>query len=168
MLCSLRLAATCALALLLPACDALDAQAEFEDAAFFPPQGIFRTTDGVNAIGGENDPDDWRTAPIYGTRFLVTKRAFPNPASVSSEFVTIEVSVDGINAIPGGLQLVVNPGTPQRRVVATAPEATSTGFYFLSFSPSSIPGVQSGDLVRLVMFDGRGSVVTYGDLLIAS
>src|SRR5690606_40269367 len=87
-------------ALALGGCDAFEAQDAFEDDASEPPSGIFRTDDGVTPLGGENDPDDWRTAPLYATSlFSVTLRPFPNPVSFSGgETVTLQVTTG--DAIP--------------------------------------------------------------------
>ena len=158
------LALACTLSLVLVACDALDAQAEFENAASLPPQGIFRTTDGVSALNGENDPDDWRTAPLYafdGTR--VTLKAHPNPARLDDN-VILQLSTG--EAIPGGVRIRPVRGQQFAPILQTQ-EVSGPGVVTFSFFPGEIVGAQPGDLWRLIVFDGRSNVVTYGDLQIA-
>ena len=156
----------CLLPLALVGCDAVGGQAEFEDAAFSTPLGITRTNTDGSIV--ENDPDDWRISPLYSFSVFGLSPLTPNPVSLSEQFASLQIRIDGSNAVPGGLQLVANPGTPQRRTVATDPNAISSGIYILTFSPSVIPGIQPGDLVRLILYDGQGNIVSYGDMLIGS
>ena len=152
-------------ALSLSGCDANNAQGDFRIAAGAVPSGIFRTVDGMTPLNGENDPDDWRTAPIYVTSgFRVNRRAAPNPVQISgSGTVTIEVVTDA--RIPGGLQLVARDGFGSRTVLTPFIDILD-GFTLFTFFPSEIVGAQAGDLWRLVLFDSRGEPVTYGDLQI--
>lgn len=152
--------------LILSGCDATSDQAEFRVAASAIPFGIFRTDDGFTPLNGENDPDDWRTAPIYATSgFVVNRRASPNPARIAdSEVVTIEVLTS--EGIPGGLQLVARDGFGGRVVLSPFEEIPGGGFQNFSFFVTEILGAQVGELWRLILFDSRGEPVTYGDLLI--
>ena len=157
-------ALACTLPFLLAACDALNAQGEFEQAASLQPEGIFRTIDGATAINGEDDPDDWRTSPLYvfdGTR--VTLKAHANPARLE-DAVLLQLSAG--EAIPGGLRIVAFKGQ-QRRTLPNTQEVNGPGIVTFSFFAGEIIGAQPGDLWRLIVFDGRSNVVTYGDLQIA-
>lgn len=153
------------LALTLSACDALDAQVTFREEASFFPANIFRTDDGVNPIGDEDDADDWRTAPLYAGKFLVTQRAHPNPAS-RDEVVSIVVRISGFNVLPGGLRLVARSGDGRRETIAILPEATTDGSYSVEFFPGESLLLGQPGLYRLILFDSRSEPVTYGDLLV--
>ncbi len=152
--------------LILGGCDADNGQSDFRVAAGAIPSGIFRTDDGMTPLNGENDPDDWRTAPIYATSgFVVNRRASPNPARIAaSEVVTIEVLTTA--GIPGGLQLVARDGTGGRIALSAFESIPGGGFQTYAFFVSEILGAQAGELWRLILFDNRGEPVTYGDLLI--
>lgn len=152
-------------ALSLSSCDANNAQGDFRTAAGAVPSGIFRTTDGMTPLNGENDPDDWRTAPLHATSgFRVNSRAYPNPVRISStDIVMIVVVTDA--RIPGGLQLVARDGFGGRTVLTPFKDIPE-GFTVFTFFPSEILGAQAGDLWRLVLFDSRGEPATYGDLQI--
>ena len=160
-------AASCLLAsaLALAGCDASDAQGEFELAASQPPSGIARTDAQGNLLS--DDPDDWRTAPLYATSFFrVTIRPYPNPVSYAGgQPVVMQVQTG--DAIPGGLRLV--PYENGRRGQFTSNQTVAVpgpGAYTFTFYPSEILGAQPGDFWRLVLFDGQSHVVTYGDLQI--
>lgn len=153
------------LAILLSGCDAGGAQSEFREAASLPPNGFFRTDDGVNPIGGDDDPDDWRTAPVYSGKFLVTRRAYPNPAALQ-EVVTIEVRVTGFNVIPGGIRLVGYTETGRRVVLGYDPSATSDGAYAFTFFGGDLTDSGQSGLRRVILFDGQSQPLSYGDIYV--
>ncbi|MDX1419162.1 MAG: hypothetical protein R3181_04290 [Rubricoccaceae bacterium] len=158
-------AACLLLALALAGCGSSEAQAEFELDAAQAASGIARTDAQGNLLS--DDPNDWRTAPLYATSFFqVTRRPFPNPVSFSSGAVVIMEVTTG-DAIPGGLRLV--PFENGRRSRFTSEQTCFVGgpdICVFDFFPSEIEGAQPGDLWRLILFDGQGNVVTYGDLQI--
>lgn len=164
------LPALLALALGAGGCDAFDEQQAFREAAFGVPNGIFRTTDGENALNGEADPDDWRSAPLYGPAsdpsIVVTRRASPNPAP-REETVLISVRVTGFGGVPGGLRLVgFVPGRPLVELARTS-GAVSNGPYNFEFSAGLLlTSTGEGGLRRVVLLDGQGEPVTYGDVLV--
>lgn len=149
----------------LSGCDAGEAQQSFRDAASLPPNGIFRTVDGVNALGGENDPDDWRTAPLYAGKFLVSRRAFPNPANIS-DVVTIEVRVTGFNVIPGGIRVVGYTENNRRIVLGVDQSAASDGVYAFTFFGGDLNDTSGSGLRRIIIFDGQSQPLSYGDILL--
>jgi len=152
--------------LILSGCDANNGQVDFRVAAGAVPSGIFRTTDGVTPLNGENDPDDWRTAPIYATSgFLVLQRGSPNPARLSVPDV-VQIVVHADSQIPGGLQLVARDGFGERIIITPFTDIPGAGSYPFTFFASEILSAQAGELWRLVLFDSRGEPVTYGDLQI--
>jgi hypothetical protein len=148
--------------LLLGGCDAVEGQDDFERDALQAPAGFART-DATGTLLSD-DPDDWRTAPLYAFDFLVTPRPYPNPAR-PDEGVTIQMQVSDV--IPGGLRLRAYRGLerlPWQGLQVAVPGAS---FYTFTFFPGEITGAVPGELVRLIVFDGQGNTVTYGDLQIA-
>jgi hypothetical protein len=159
--------------LIVAGCDTADEQRNFEDDANGPPSGIVRTDEGgrlvVDDTGSpvEDDRDDWRTAPAFAgvVRF---DPAYPNPTT--GTIVTVPVVVTEFNALPGGLILRAFNDANVFVRLDEVPEASQPGSYTLFFSPGQF--VVSGDIRaargihRLFVFDLRGSVVTYGDILV--
>ncbi len=152
-------------------CDALDAQQDFRESAFGLPAGIFRTDDGSNALNGEDDPDDWRSSPAYGPAadpsIVVTVRAYPNPAR-PEETVRLAVSVIGFGGVPGGLRLLAYPaaGTGRPVLLGERTGTLSDGSYGFEFFGGLLAPTGGGVLRRVVLLDGQGEPVTYGDVRI--
>jgi len=146
-------------------CDTQDLQEEFIQAASSAPSGFTHTTPEGEVL--EEDPDDWRTAPIFvgSIRF---RPAYPNPTS--GEPVTLPFSVLQFNAFPGGLVLRGYDNTGRFVLLDEEPEASQPGSYAFFFTPDRLSA--SGDLTaaqglhRLFVFDARGELVTYGDLMV--
>lgn len=148
-----------ALILLIGAgCDTQEQQKDFLDDAFSPPSGFTRTDADGRILS--DDKDDWRTAPIYTGRVLIDP-AFPNP--VSGAFIAIPVRVREFNAVPGGLEVVSFDENQIPRRLDAVREASDPGAYVLSFNPTLL---DVRGLVRVFILDGRGEMVSYGDILI--
>ncbi len=161
--------------LFIASCDSQQAQNQFEDDAGQTPSGIVRTTDdGRIAVDGsgkeiENDLDDWRTAPNFAgvVRF---DPAYPNPTA--GDLVTVTVLVQQFNSLSGGLVLRGYDDTGRLIRLDELPQATQPGSFTFVFSPRQFSvagdlGVASG-LHRVFVFDVRGEIVSYGDILVES
>jgi hypothetical protein len=157
-----------AVAAALAACDTAVLQNDFRIAALSVPQGFTRT-DASGGVVGTADPDDWRSAPIYGPAAVTSVDVapiYPNPAS---GVVTLVVNVRS-GTIVGGLRVVgyvERPGQlPQTFTLADEPDGRGP-VIVLTISLASHPGfTQGGGLRRLVLFDGQGDVISYGDLMV--
>ncbi len=149
---------------LLAGCDALAAQDEFERAAASTPSGIFRTDDGVTALAGEDDADDWRVSPLYVTSVFVASRAFPNPAPRNAA-VTIQITVTTFDTALGELRAIGFTDTGRRVVLDVEQGVNSASTYTLTFVAGALVDAQPG-LRRVLVFDSRSRLVTYGDVLI--
>lgn len=146
------------LALLAGACDSQERQDEFAEDASRAPSGYTATSENGEVVS--NDPDDWRTAPLFLGKVRVDP-AYPNP--VSDGFVTVSFSVLDFDAVRGGLYLRAFDVNNRFIRLDEAPEATQPGAYIFSFSPGLLGRV---GLHRLYVFDGFGEIVSYGDLQI--
>ncbi len=153
-----RLSVLLFIALVLLGCDSAKKQNDFVDDASAPPSGYAATTsDGVIVA---DDKDDWRTAPIYAGKIRIDP-IYPNPSA--GQFVTLPVTVLEFNAIQGGLVLRAEVGNSGLRLLDEILNAAQPGAYTLRFSPAIIG--RTG-LVRLLLFDRLGELVSYGDLQI--
>lgn len=155
----LRLPALALLLALAAGCDAANADGQrlFEQQALLGvPSGLTRTAADGRVLS--TDADDWRVGPAYATRVVVVDPPFPNPVS-ARESASLPVNSNGTR---GGLALAVLEADGRLRQIAEAPRATDPGLPTLSFFGSQL-GLTAG-LYRLVLLDGAGGVVSYGDV----
>jgi len=149
--------------LLLSGCNTRGEQSEFVARALQPPDGITATD--VNGRGtGAEDPDDWRTAPLYAGR-VVVEPAFPNPVVFGGQ-VTVGVTLLGFEGVPRGVRIdALRSDGQQLFEIARRPEVDQDGFFPIRFNLSAAVG-EDGP-VRLVLFDiGRNEIISYGDVQI--
>ncbi len=144
--------------LLLSSCDSQKQQNDFVDDAGLAPSG-FTSTD-ADGIIVSDDEDDWRTAPVYFGKVRIDP-AYPNPTF--GQFVTVPVSIQEFNSIQGGLVLRADGGDGRLILLAEILNASQPGAYILRFSPAILG--RTG-LIRLLIFDRLGELVSYGDLRI--
>lgn len=153
-------------------CSESEAQRDFEEQAFRPPSGIVEmNSNGVRVDGGENDSSDWRTAPDFSGLVRVATPPFPNPVSYNANF-EIQLNIIGLDAVKG-LSIYafqqpnrVTVGSALRTVGGTIQPGLKT--FTISpqeFAPSSSVG-NLGSTWRIIIMDGRQTVITYGDILI--
>ncbi len=145
------------LALLLPACDVQDLQETFAQQASAAPTGITPTDDRGGATGTA-DADDWRTAPVYAGRISVTA-AYPNPAA-STGFVNLPVSILDFDGVFGGLSVQTYDTNRRLKTLAVSRD-NGPGTFVLSFATALLG---TTGLHRVYLFDGRGQLVSYGDV----
>lgn len=141
-------------------CDTHRLQDSFADEAARAPEGYTETT-----VEGEvlvDDPDDWRTSPVYRGRITVDP-AFPNP--VSTTFLTVSLTVIDFQAITGGGFTLRAYDSSGRNLIALAQPIiiSGPGGYAFSFSPGQL---QTKGLHRVFIFDLGGEIVSYGDVLV--
>ena len=149
-----------AFAVLLSSCDAQAAQDDFVTEAGLAPSGITKILD--NDFSGEicsEDPDDWRTAPVYNGVIVIDRGASPNPAS--STLVTIELRVLQLDRVRGSLTLRAFGGGDTFMFLDTILDASAPGIYVLQFNSALL---QENRLHRVFIFDGLGELVSYGDI----
>ena len=157
-----------ALPLVALACDsgAADGQRLFEDDALLSPvAGITRTDASATVLS--RDSSDWRIGPAYLSRVRFLELPSPNPVARGAA-VSFLIDTEGV---PGGLELVAlarSGGTvdfvPILDPGARRSDATASGFYAFSVSANQIDVDGGGGLTRVVLLDGRGGVVSYGDI----
>lgn len=140
----------------LAACDGQRLQESFAEEARRTPSGITRTS--AQGAVAERDDDDWRTSPVYAGRVRVSP-AFPNPVTQVS-FVSVPVTVLDFSGVQGGLSLHAYDTGGRLRMLASQ-LATAPGTYVLSFAGASLGRI---GLTRVFVLDGRGEILSYGDI----
>ena len=139
-------------------CDATslgEAQRLFEFEAVSPPSGITETDADGRVV--RDDPNDWRTAPLYATQFFLTFKPYPNPAA-ATESVQFAASFSGASGALVPYRLSSQGDLVRIQGVTGSTEGTAPLFSF--------PAGQLGavGLTRVVLLDLQGRIVTYGDI----
>jgi hypothetical protein len=154
--------------LALAGCDGGAGQQTFRELALAPPSGYTRTDDQGAVLS--TDPADWQVSPLYGPTssvWVTVQPAYPNPVAPDG-IATLVLNVR-TGAVVGGVTAigyVERAGQlPDSYVLDDVADAR--GFVTMALIPASQPAfLQGGGLRRIVVFDGQGEPVTYGDLLI--
>ena len=160
----MRLALTLVLATAAFGCDSASAEL----------QQSFETTALLGASDGATG-DDWQVGPAFGGRATVVDQdreapgvqgAAPNPVRRNSgEIVTVQVSSPfeslgriGLYRRPeeGGIQLI-----EERSALNSGPQD-----YTFTFEARLASFSTAAPTARLVVLDGAGRVITYGDLVL--
>lgn len=157
--------------LLLTGCDVSDAQREFEADAAAPPAGI-TPTDADGNVVGTPDPDDWRSSPLFPS--VTVLPAYPNPVPFGFVApVTIEVSIPFTNVVAGGLVLLAIDNRPLGRFAVVLDQVPPESVFTLTslrFTRSDLQVALNlpdpRGLYRLIIRDGSGRLISYGDVRI--
>ena len=156
--------------LLFSGCSKSDDQRKFEQEALRQPQNITET-DGSGKITGSSDPDDWRIGPMYQGlinigNFSEPQPPFPNPVNFYSDLHIYfsQLVSDEITR----LEIYKLTEFNNRQVVRVYDEfEINSTFNDLRISASSIAdgeGSGASDTYRILIYDGRGNLITYGDV----
>ncbi|MEX2601939.1 MAG: hypothetical protein WD355_09840 [Balneolaceae bacterium] len=156
------------LSLLLLSCGHQDDQREFEKEAYSQPSGWVSTNFQGNPTGDHSDPDDWRTAPFFQGAIEI-EPAYPNPAPPNEQiYVDFDVSLP--DAVMGIQAFVLHYNTNQPISPLDAIETSPLlpGLDGLQFTASRLSGSNAtpSGLYRIVLFDNRENIISYGDIMI--
>lgn len=153
------------LILLLFGCSKSDDQIEFEDQAYAAPDGITETTSDANQEPISVDPDDWRISPMY--QGLVRFETLPHPNPVQrNTTIQFDMYVNVIEGIPGLLIHIYDPLDRRLglRIYNEEQNTLPVGPKLIILDTSIFPQNSSTNLYRIIIFDGRDNVVSYGDI----
>ncbi|SMO75013.1 hypothetical protein [Fodinibius sediminis] len=157
--------------LAMTGCSKSDDQQQFEQEAHRLPENITRT-DAAGHIENEvTDPDDWRISPMYQGHISLGSLGefqppFPNPVDLNSS-LNIQIyqrSPDRFNALH--IQKIDSLGNTGSVHYFDSNTINST-FNDLSISGDLIAGGQGSSasgLYRILLYDGRNNLITYGDI----
>lgn len=123
------------------------------------PSGIVETDEDGNVIDWPASEHDWETSPSYAG-IVVVDALYPNPARLSSTLrIPVTVRTGGMR---GGLYIEwIREGFLTR--LAEYPFVDEPGYYVLEFDAALF---NDTGLFRIFITDGRGDVVSYGDIRI--
>lgn len=151
---------------MLISCDDSDDQRKFEQEAMAEPSG-FTETDATGEVIQE-DPDDWRIGPMFGTTVDVQDPAFPNPSE--GDDITINIYILSNNAVDGLLVYYRNENGYFRQLYRDPTSPLMPGIKQIRFDPIDLSPTSTLDgargLHRIFVFDGNENLITYGDVKI--
>lgn len=154
----------------LASCSESEDQRDFREQALSGPSGIMAmTVNGTPVEDGENDADDWRTAPAFtGLTGVEVTPVFPNPVSFNSSF-ELQVNIKGSGFV-NGLQIFAFQDPNDPTLLRTESQTQNARLCTFRISPqefaSSAGTGNLGNLYRIVIYDGRGDIISYGDVQI--
>jgi hypothetical protein len=159
--------------LLLVGCSKSNDQRDFENEANTTPQNFTETNNQGDVISA--DPDDWRVSPMYrglisiGVGISDSQPPYPNPLSFNQN-LTVNIYINNIETlnrieiftfeIPSELN---GPFAPVNNISSPTLETISLSGEFISGSSG---GSQAAGLYRVLIYDGRQNLITYGDVKI--
>lgn len=131
----------------------------FRERAAARPSGIVETDADGNVVNWPQSETDWETSPSY-LGIIIFDALYPNPSGVASTLrIPVTVRTAGVR---GGLYIEwIRDGMLVR--IAEFPYVLEPGFYVLDFD-AALFGTTG--LFRIFITDGRGDVVSYGDIRI--
>jgi hypothetical protein len=157
--------------LLCTACSTNNKQQEnFRVKALQAPSQIkSMNANGKHPKGSENDVSDWQAAPDFRGLVEVITPAYPNPVSFNSNF-RILLNVKALNAINGlTIYAFQQPADLQNHAPVKIYQKTlEPGLLTITLSPQLFArnggSGNIGNIYRIIFFDGRNRVITYGDV----
>jgi len=155
-------------ALALSSCTISEDQLQFEQEAYRVPAGYTKTNErGIIVL---EDPDDWRIAPMF-TRLVSVEPIFPNPTK--GDDLRIQVFVERTEAVFGLYIVRVDPKSYPYRLIPlyrnmqspVPPGLLNINIPFKLIFPQH-PILDERGLHRILIFDGRDNIISYGDLML--
>lgn len=157
------------LLLLAGGCSKSDDQKDFEEHAYTAPSGF--TEYGADPRQGpvSEDPDDWRISPLYQGLIGVATPAYPNPVVVNST-VQIDIDFKVTDAVQAMEVYVFKATSPDWVPIRLYDQSElPVGVKTITLNPAEFYGGGSQEalgLHRLLFFDGRENLITYGDIMV--
>lgn len=150
------------------ACSQSDAQREFEREAQTIPENI--TEMGINGQPIENgmtDPEDWRISPMYAGLIEIETPAYPNPVDLSTP-LRILIENKGIDTI-NGIEVYTfqfDYSNLMGPFYILDQSQIYQGLITIQIDPSqfSRQAVGDNDIYRILIYDQRQNLITYGDV----
>jgi len=152
----------------ITACSPSEDQLQFEQEAYRLPVGFTETND--RGIVQREDIDDWRIAPMF-YRLITVNPIYPNPTSGNDLRLQVYIerteAIFGIEVVRFDPRSVTNPYlTIYRNTQAPlAPGILNITIPFQVIFPQ-YPSLDDRGLHRIIVFDNRSNVITYGDLML--
>ena len=143
----------------------MPAMNKFEQEAY---RSAFEFTETNNQGQVQNvDEDDWRTSPLFQGLIEVVP-VYPNPTT-TNQAIQFEVNVNGVQSVNGLEVMTRFPDNSFRSLYqdfeTLQPGLTTFQINPLEFAQFGNPEGARG-LNRVFVFDARGQMITYGDIMV--
>lgn len=154
--------------LLLAACSTQNDQLEFEQEAFQEPDGSITRTNESGEIEGSRD-QDWQVAPFFVGEIEVDP-PYPNPV-LSTGTILLEFYVVPQSSITNpSVYVLFDDGSPPKHLDLISENPLSSGYHQFLFEARDLSRFTDSEsisgLKRILVMDGRDSVISYGDILV--
>lgn len=154
---------------LLFGCSKSDDQRKFENEARTTPQN-YTATNGNGEIINE-DPDDWRIAPMYSGLVSIgtpdNQPPYPNPVTFNQN-LTINIYIRSIETLNRIEVYTFELPSQIRGPISVLQDLSSPTLETITLSGASISGSSGGSeatgLYRILIYDGQQNLITYGDI----
>jgi hypothetical protein len=154
--------------LLLLSCSKSDEQRQFEEEALSPPfTGITEMNEHCKQTeGGETDQSDWRTSPDFAGLITIQCGAYPNPVQYDQNFF-IDIEIPYTDTVDRLAFYAIDPNTVDQNMIFLKEETNLSiqDSYLLNsgyFANNS--GVSTSNVYRILIYDGRDNLISYGDV----
>lgn len=164
----------CTVFLLLISCSKSSDQRDFENRALSEPTKITQTDNNGNVI--KKDPDDWQIGPMYQGRISIgtpdNQPPYPNPLSFNQE-LKIFIYIRDIETL-SRLEVYAFefPSEANSPAIKVRTDISSPSLETFNLTGQDISGSSGGSeaegLYRILIYDGRQNLITYGDVEIGS
>lgn len=150
--------------LLLAGCGKSSDQKEFEEQAYSDPSGITQTSPDANEQPIQIDPDDWRISPMYQGLVQFETLPHPNPVVRNSQ-IGFDLNINYTESLPGLFIYIYDPFDDrlQQEILAN-PDPVPIGLENIMLDTSGFPQNSPDNLYRIIIFDGRQNIISYGDI----
>lgn len=158
---------------LLIACSKSDDQKRFEQEALGVPENITETDAAGKVIENRKDPDDWRVSPMYQSLITIgepyTQLPYPNPIGYN-ENVNLDIYLGSVGTLSRIEIIALDSLNQSSGLNITRSNLSSPSLINIKIMGSQISGSPGGSqasgLYRLLVYDGRNNLITYGDIRI--
>ncbi|HET6527693.1 MAG TPA: hypothetical protein VFG39_02990 [Balneolaceae bacterium] len=154
---------------LLAGCSKSDDQRDFENGAFAVPRGITEMTANGTVVPDKEDPEDWRIAPMYRGLIDIETPAYPNPVALNSSF-RIDLYITGLETISALKVYAFELPGKLYVPIYVRENLSSTSLVTINLNAAAVAnssaGSQAAGLYRILIYDGRQNLISYGDVRI--
>ncbi|WP_372638952.1 hypothetical protein [Fodinibius sp.] len=153
------------------ACSKSDDQKRFEEQALRLPENITETNASGQKIEDKEDPDDWRISPMYQSLITIgkpyTQLPHPNPVGYNDRLI-LEIYLNNIETLSSIEVFALNPENQRTTLIAAQTDLSSPSLISMQMDGQHIAGSPGGSnasgLYRILIYDDRNNLITYGDI----
>ncbi len=125
------------------------------------------TVHGKPTEGGEKDRNDWRVSPHFAGLITIQTPAYPNPVQFDQNFridIDLGFSIDTVERLsfyaidPNDPKLELQPIDEFMNLASFDSYLLNSGYF------ANNSGVSTSNIYRILIYDGRDNLISYGDV----